>query len=270
MRRNRMSIVSELSFGGGGEAFASGLEHLAAGRVWDAFVELGVAADLCPGMPGCVAAFARACVRLGMYAEAVAATERAEGASLDDYTLWVVRGDALRGVGRVAEAAGSYEKALGFRPSCAKARIELGAALLRLGRREECCEQYRLAAELAPDSDEAHFRRGLACEWSGDVAAALASYKTACALNPFHARACYYGGMAAEKLCLWPEAVSLYMNALEVDGAFVEVLGRLPSLRESVGSSLSYGHALWLNSRLSFPPFIEVVSGRKRDLDGGR
>jgi tetratricopeptide (TPR) repeat protein len=253
--------VGELSFGGGAEAFASGLEHLKAGRFREAFVELGVAADLCPGLPGCIAAFARACVRLGMYGEAVAATGRAGGASLDDYALWVVRGDALRGVGRAAEAARSYERALEFEPSCVEARIGLGAALLSLGRREECCEQYMLAAELSPGSDEAHFRRGLACEWSGDVLAALASYKTACALNPFHARACYYGGMAAEELGLLSEAVSLYMNALEADGAFAEVLCRLPSLREAAGSSLSYGHALWLNSRLSFPPFVEVVSG---------
>jgi tetratricopeptide (TPR) repeat protein len=241
------------------QSYEAGLSHLADGRLEEARVEFVLAADLCPELPGCLVALSGVYLRLMRYEEALEAATRLGDEARGEYMLWVYRGLALRRLRRVAEAVEAFSRAIEMRPGCVVARMEMGAALLCLGRGEESLGQHRLAVECAPGCDEARFRYALACELAGDIRAALCSYKVAVTLNPYHARAYYYGGLAAERLGLWSEALSLYMNALEVAPRFGEVLARLPVVGESGGSYLTLGQSFWLSTRLSVPPFVNVV-----------
>jgi hypothetical protein len=70
----------------------------------------------------------RRLIAAGQHREALAASERAVGARPRSSELWMLRGDALRGLGNRADAARAYERAMTYGSSSERAIAGLSAA----------------------------------------------------------------------------------------------------------------------------------------------
>nr|WP_236117277.1 tetratricopeptide repeat protein [Hassalia byssoidea] len=134
----------------------------------------------------------------------------------DDYTVWIIRGDAFGYLWRKEEAIVSYDKAIEIKPDSHKAWHHRGIALSSFNRYEEAIVSYDKAIEIKPNSHEAWYNRGIALRYSGRSEEAIVSYDKAIEIKPDYYKAwdnrseiLFYSGR-------YEEAIASYDKTIEI------------------------------------------------------
>lgn len=95
----------------------------------------------------------------GDYVQALASYEKALEIQPNNFSIWDVRGDALKNLSRYEEAVASYDKALKIQPDYPYSWWSRGDVLERLGRYEEAVASYDKALKIQPDLPKVVFNK---------------------------------------------------------------------------------------------------------------
>ncbi len=109
-----------------------------------------------------------------------------------------------------------FERALALKPDDTEALNELGVAELRAGRLEAAVGHLRQALALAPRNSETHLNLGVALLQKGRPESAV-EFARALELDPRSVGALKNLALAAERVNRWPEAVSYFQRAADVE-----------------------------------------------------
>lgn len=122
------------------------------------------------------------------------------------------------------KAAEVLKQAISYDPNNAEAHLRLGMSYAALGKETEAEDEYKKAVELfkkriqeeSQDGD-AHFYLGESYKFLNRDEDAVRAYRQATRLKPDGEEAWYRLGMAETKLAHYPEAVTAFQKALEID-----------------------------------------------------
>lgn len=115
---------------------------------------------------------------------ALAAADRLLGRDTENLEVRLVRGIALRRLGRAADAVAEYERVLAGRPSYAPAHFNLAIALDHQGHSDGALGAYQRAIELDPSNASAFSNLARLFARRGDAHRALAAARRALELAP--------------------------------------------------------------------------------------
>jgi arylsulfatase A-like enzyme/tetratricopeptide (TPR) repeat protein len=153
---------------------------------------------------------ARAQLRAGDFAGALATAAPLVEASPQSGHLWQVLGSAQLGVGRAADAIRSFERSLATFPKSPERLRLLGDALLAAGRPDDALARYRAALDADPQDGQSESRLGLWFARAGKPDEALQHFQRFAELEPSS-----------------PNAQTNLANALFSKGRFAEGVDRL-------------------------------------------
>jgi tetratricopeptide (TPR) repeat protein len=105
----------------------------------------------------------------GDYAQAIASYDKALEIQPNNFSIWDVRGDALRRLSHYKEAVASYDKALEIKPDYAYSWWSRGDVLEKLGLYEEAIVSYDKALEIQPDLHRVALNKSLILIKTGKV-----------------------------------------------------------------------------------------------------
>ena len=115
--------------------------------------------------------------------------------------------------GRPADAIAPLRQAAALQPGNATILHDLGLACLEAGRPAEAAPALRQATDVNPRYTDAYFRLGIALEGMGDAAGAVAAYDRATALRPGHTEAWFRAGALVFTLGHREEAIGCFRRA---------------------------------------------------------
>jgi tetratricopeptide (TPR) repeat protein len=119
------------------------------------------------------------------WADALADLDLALETASPDAELHAIRGEALRGLGRLADAEAAWRLSLKLRPKHARTMYVLGLLLSnRLGRPADAAVVLRELVEVKPSADNAWNELGNSLKRLRDYEGALAAYRKARELQP--------------------------------------------------------------------------------------
>jgi len=158
-------------------------------------------------------------MRVGRYADAVPALERALRLAPESATNENHLGGALLGAGRAADALLHFRRAVALAPRDAHLRFNLAKVLSSTNRGSDALDQYERALALDPSFAEAHHQLGVLLFAAGRMADAIAHLTRAADLAPASSSVhSDLGGALAQAGRLEEAAVQL-RRALQLDPA---------------------------------------------------
>lgn len=137
-----------------------------------------------------------ACLRMGAFANALAAAERALALRSDVAEFWCNYANVLAAVGRAKEAIAIYGQALVRRKDYAEALAGRASVQIALGRLDAALEDFDAALKIAPAYLEALCNRAHLRIARGEFADAAMDCVRASALMPWHQTALYNRAIA--------------------------------------------------------------------------
>ncbi len=105
----------------------------------------------------------------GDYEQAIASYDKALEIQPHNFSIWDVRGDALRNLSHYEEAVASYNKALEINPDYPYSWWSRGDVLERLGRYEEAVVSYDQALKIQPDLHRVALNKSLTLIKTGKI-----------------------------------------------------------------------------------------------------
>ncbi|MBK7874206.1 MAG: sulfatase-like hydrolase/transferase [Planctomycetes bacterium] len=130
------------------------------------------------------AVHARAFLRTGRHAEALALVAPLVQKSPQSSHLWEIQGAAQLALKQAAEAVHSFERSLAGSPNDTERLCQLGDALAAAGRSEEALARYRRAIELDPHDGQSEGHLGGFLARSGKLDEALPHFQRHVELEP--------------------------------------------------------------------------------------
>lgn len=141
-------------------------------------------------------------------------------------------GIALANLGQHQAAASRYQSALKLHPGYASAFYNLGMTLLQVGQPDDALKTFSEAHGLGLDDADLHGNLGRSQTGTGDHEAAVISYRRALDLGGNRVALLNNLGSALLELSRNDEAEDCYLEALNVDPAFVKTHSHLCELYE--------------------------------------
>jgi tetratricopeptide (TPR) repeat protein len=135
---------------------------------------------------------ARELVDGARYDDAVAVLEPLSEEASGDHQVFVMLGEAYKGVGRNQDAIGAYETAMRLNYNDQYAHLKLANLLMEMGKTGRALTEFELAAKFGDFDAVTHYDFGLALHQMGRYDRALAEWQTAYQLesnNPRYAEA---------------------------------------------------------------------------------
>jgi Flp pilus assembly protein TadD len=207
-------------------AFPLPLEALEAAR--SAYLEAAGRA------PEAYAYLGQICLERGDLQGALDAADRMLERDRDDVDATIVRGIALRRLGREAEAVAEYRRALESRPSYSSLHYDLAIALDHLGQPDQAVAAYERAIALDPTNASALSNLARLLARRGDTARALEAARGAVALAPD------FAGARVNLAMAWLEAG----DAASAESEARRAVGERPDMaeaHEALGAALLAG-----------------------------
>ncbi len=160
---------------------------------------------------------ARAQLRAGDFAGALATAAPLVEASPQSGHLWQIQGSAQLGLGRAADAIASFERSLASFPKSTERLRLLGDALLAAGRPDDALARYRAALDADPQDGQSESRLGLWCARAGKIDEALQHFQRFVELEPNSPNAQTNLANALFSKGRFPEGVARLQRAIALD-----------------------------------------------------
>jgi tetratricopeptide (TPR) repeat protein len=165
----------------------AGLAHALAGRPLDAVASFNRALAQQPDHPKALIFLGATLNGLGRHEEALGLADRAL-VTAPGPEAWIIRGDALRDLGRDEAALASFVEAGRWDARRFEALTKAARQHATLGQYDQALAAYDAALALRPDDAVARFDRGLVRLTVGDFAGGWADYAARLDKAEFHAR----------------------------------------------------------------------------------
>lgn len=163
-------------------------------------------------------------LKLGRYAEAVQALEKAAALHVDRATTFNDLALAHSGAGRTDRAVQILREALQVDPERAETHNNLGAVLLEgKGDLAGAEAAFREAIRLHPSFSGAHLNLARVLARGKDLRQAFYHFEAALRYNPSHARTRYEYGLALSQAAMYPQAVSQLEKVLQLEPTWTSV-----------------------------------------------
>ena len=155
-------------------------------------------------------------IKLGNFEKALAAFEIASIISPNSSDPYYEKGYILLKLNQADEALESYNQAIKYDPVNSTLYFHKSQTLIKLGRSDEALDSYNPAIKYDPVNSTLYFYRGNIHHSLGDIYNAIKDYHKAILINT---NSTYFFRLAESlyKLDRYPEALSAYTNAIELD-----------------------------------------------------
>ena len=134
----------------------------------------------------------------------------------DYYEAYVLRGAALRNLGRYEEAVADCTQAIEINPDGYHAYSNRGAFLNELGRNEEAISDYTKAIEISPDDYQVYYNRGNALRNLGRYEDAIADFTQALQIKPNYYQVYSNRGITQYELGRYEEAITDFTQVIDI------------------------------------------------------
>ncbi len=192
------------------------------GRVDEAVVAYGIAADLHPNKGAVLTNLGNALIAAGRNEEAVAAYRRAIAHDPRFINAWCCLGPALDSLGDAAGAEEALREALRLDPRHAGTLNNLGVHFHRRQRYQEAAKQFEAALRIEPQYVSALMNHGIALEKIGRLEAAINDYRRVASIAPRHFEARLQLGRTLRSVGRFDEAIAAFRTAISLAPTHVE------------------------------------------------